>query len=127
MPSLTHSASLRSVQLRVVHTLALAGLLIFCGCKGAFKVEDPQLKPIQEMIEKNLPTGSRDGVVQDFLSARGYPTEPPQKPGTMVAIIRHIDTERLQPVTARVTFYFDSFGKLKTYEIVRTANAPIPQ
>jgi hypothetical protein len=127
MPSLFHSARFHSMRLRVVHSLALAGLLILCGCKGAFKVEDPQLKPIQDMIEKNLPTGSRDGVVQDFLSARGYPTEPPQKPGTIVAIIRHIDTEKLQPVTARVTFYFDGYGKLTTYEIVRTANAPIPQ
>jgi hypothetical protein len=65
--------------------------------------------------------------VVEFLSARGYPTEPPEKPGTLVAIIRHIDTEKLQPVTARVTFYFDANGKLNTYEIVRTMNAPIPQ
>jgi len=30
-------------------------------------------------------------------------------------------------VTARVTFYFDANGKLNTYEIVRTINAPIPK
>jgi len=30
-------------------------------------------------------------------------------------------------VTVRVTFYFDASGKLNTYEMVRTANAPIPQ
>jgi hypothetical protein len=58
---------------------------------------------------------------------RGYPTETSEKPGTVIAIIRHMDTARLQPVTARVTFYFDANGKLNTYEIVRTMNAPIPQ
>jgi hypothetical protein len=58
---------------------------------------------------------------------RGYETEATDKPGTIVAIIRHIDTEKLQPVTARVTFYFDASGKLNTYEIVRTMNRPVPQ
>jgi hypothetical protein len=128
MASLLHFRRNPPRAMRVSHGVVLVGLLlILCGCKGAFRIEDPQLKPIREMIEKNLPIGTTDGAVQDFLSARGYPTEPPQKPGTMVAVIRHIDTERLQPVTARVTFYFDAYGKLNTYEIVRTANAPIPQ
>lgn len=79
------------------------------------------------MLEQSLPAGSTQGAVQEFISARGYPTEPANKPGTLIAIIRHIDTEKLQPVTARVTFYFDANGKLNTYEIVRTMNAPIPQ
>jgi len=79
------------------------------------------------MIDEKLPVGSTEGAVVEFLSARGYPTEPSEKPGTLVAIIRHIDTEKLQPITARVTFYFDANGKLNTYEIVRTVNAPIPQ
>jgi hypothetical protein len=104
-----------------------ASVFLFAGCRNAFKVEDPQLKPIQAMIEEKLPLGSTEGAVQEFLSARGYPTEPSDKPGTLIAIIRHIDTEKLQPVTARVTFYFDANGKLNTYEIVRTMNAPIPQ
>jgi hypothetical protein len=104
-----------------------ASVFLFASCRNAFKVEDPQLKPIQAMIEEKLPVGSTEGAVQEFLSARGYPTEPSDKPGTLIAIIRHIDTEKLQPVTARVTFYFDANGKLNTYEIVRTMNAPIPQ
>ena len=106
--------------------LLCIGLLFFSGCKQAFKVEDPQLKPIEAMLLKYLPFGTTESAVYELLSARGYPTEVPDKPGTIVAIIRHIDTERLQPVTVRVTFYFDANGRLNTYEIVRTKNAPIP-
>jgi hypothetical protein len=61
------------------------------------------------------------------VAARDYPSEPGAKQGTIVAKIRHIDTERVQPVTARVTFYFDENGKLKDYELQRTMNDPIPQ
>jgi hypothetical protein len=104
----------------------VASLLFFVGCKGAFKVDDPQFKPIQAMIDQSLPVGTTEGAVLEFLSARGYPTEPATKPGTLVAIIRHIDTEKLQPVTVRVTFYFDANRKLNTYEIVRAPNAPVP-
>jgi hypothetical protein len=124
MASLSTSFRIRPVRL---HCVFVVGLFLLAGCKGAFKVDDPQLKPIQAMIEQSLPAGSTQGAVQEFLSARGYPTEPANKPGTLIAIIRHIDTDKLQPVTARVTFYFDANGKLNTYEIVRTMNAPIPQ
>ncbi|MGB8324950.1 MAG: hypothetical protein WCE52_18475 [Candidatus Acidiferrum sp.] len=63
--------------------------------------------------------------MSSFLAARGYPIEPSEKTGTIVAIIRHIDTQRMQPVTARVTFYFDATNKLNTVEIIRTMNEPI--
>jgi hypothetical protein len=127
MVSLFRLSGFRQPRRLLVPAFLAAGLFLFAGCKGAFKVEDPQLKPIQAMIDESLPLGTTEGVVQEFLSARGYPTEPASKPGTLVAIIRHIDTEKLQPVTARVTFYFDANGKLNTYEIVRTMNAPLPQ
>jgi len=104
-----------------------AVLLLLAGCKPSIRVDDPQLKPIQAMLEENVPIGTPEGAVTEFLSMRGYPTEPTEKPGTLVAVIRHIDTEKLRPVTARVTFYFDANGKLNTYEIVRTINAPIPK
>lgn len=107
--------------------LVVASILLLGGCSKEFKVEDPQLKPIQEMLDANLPPGTPDGAVSQFLAMRAYPTEPTDKPGAIVAIIRHIDTEKLQPVTARVTFHFDANGKLHTYEMVRTMNAPIPQ
>jgi hypothetical protein len=109
--------------------LAVAGvaILLLAGCKNLMKLEDPQLKPIQQMLDENVPPGTPEAVVNGFLEARGYPTEPGEKQDTIVATIRHIDTEKLQPVTARVTFYFDANGKLKEYELKRTANAPMPQ
>lgn len=108
-------------------TFVLLGALVFflVGCQKTIQVDDPQLKPIQQMIEAQLPIGTSEAAVTQFLSSRGYSTEPSEKPGTIVAIIRHIDTEKLLPVTARVTFYFDATGKLNTYEIVRTFNQPV--
>ena len=121
------SCSSRSVMCLPLLILLL-GLLVPAGCKQRnVEVDDPQLKPIQEMVNQNLPVGSTEGSVNYFLEARGYTREAAHKPGTLVAIIRHIDTEKLQPVTARVTFYFDANGKLNTTEIVRTFNQPIPQ
>ena len=116
----------RPVSLPVLTILLTAGVLFFsAGCKKAFQIDDPQLKPIQIMLETELPVGTPETAVSHFLSMRGYPTEPSDKPGTLIAIIRHIDTEKLQPVTARVTFYFDANGKLNTYDIVRTMNQPV--
>ena len=115
-----------SLPVRVLTILLTAGVLFFsAGCKKAFQIDDPQLKPIQIMLETELPVGTPETAVSHFLSMRGYPTEPSDKPGTLIAIIRHIDTEKLQPVTARVTFYFDANGKLNTYDIVRTMNQPV--
>lgn len=127
MPSPGHFLREIRFPLRASLLLAVAGILLLAGCSKAFKVEDPQLKPIQEMLDTNLPPGTPDGAVSQFLATRAYPTEPSDKPSTIVAIIRHIDTEKLQPVTARVTFHFDANGKLRDYELVRTMNAPIPQ
>ena len=115
-----------SLPVRVLTILLTAGVLFFSGsCKKAFQIDDPQLKPIQIMLETELPVGTPETAVSHFLSMRGYPTEPSDKPGTLIAIIRHIDTEKLQPVTARVTFYFDANGKLNTFDIVRTMNQPV--
>ena len=102
-------------------------LLIASGCSSSTEVDDPQLKPIQEMLNKSVPAGTSEALVSQFLSARGYPLGENSRPGTLIAIIRHIDTQKLEPVTARVTFYFDANGKLNTTEIVRTFNQPIPQ
>ena len=107
--------------------LALISVFSVAGCKQTMEVDDPQLKPIQEMLQKALPAGTTEAAVNQFLDTRGYPRDPTHKPGTVVAIIRHIDTEKLQPVTARVTFYFDANDKLNTMEIVRTFNQPVSQ
>jgi hypothetical protein len=127
MTSLRHPMRRFRFLLRASFFLTAAALVLFAGCTKALRLDDPQLKPIQEILEANLPAGTTEGAVSQFLAMRGYPTVAPEKPGTIVAIIRHIDTERLQPVTARVTFYFDANRKLSTYEIVRTKNAPTPQ
>lgn len=116
----------RTSRIRTTYVL-LVTLLFLCACKQNMQVDDPELKPIQAMLEKNVPIGTSENAVTQFLSMRGYQTEASEKPGTLIAIIRHVDTEKLRPVTARVTFYFDANGKLNTYEIVRTMNAPLPQ
>jgi hypothetical protein len=104
-----------------------AAIVMLAGCQKVAKTNDPQLKPIQQMLDEQLPPGTRDAAVNAFLAARDYPSGAGAKPGTIVAKIRHIDTERVQPVTARVTFYFDENGKLKDYELQRIMSEPIPQ
>lgn len=125
MTALPRASRPVSLPVRALTILLTAGVLFSSGCKKAFQVDDPQLKPIQNMLETELPVGTPEAAVSQFLSMRGYPTEPSDKPGTLIAIIRHIDTEKLQPVTARVTFYFDANGKLNTYDIVRTMNQTV--
>lgn len=105
---------------------ASLALLFLLGCQKTVKTNDPLLKPIEQLITAQLPPNATEADVNQFLSARGYPLSPSDKPGTLVATIRHIDTERLQPVTARVTFYFDATGKLNTFELQRAPNAPLP-
>jgi hypothetical protein len=118
-------------------TLARRGALPFCSlllllallvasCQKSFmRVDDPQLKPIQETIETQLPKGSTTERVTTFLSVRGYEMQNSEKPGTLVAIIRHIDTQTVRPVTARVTFYFDANGRLNAVEMMRIPNRAI--
>ena len=108
-------------------SLLLLMAALASGCQKGYHVDDPQLKPIQEMIETQLPLGSTADRVTNFLSMRGYEIQASEKPGTLVAIIRHIDLETVRPVTARVTFYFDANGKLNAVEMTRMFNQPIPQ
>ncbi len=107
--------------------LLLLAAVLTGGCQKGYHVDDPQLKPIQEMIETQLPLGSTADRVTNFLSVRGYELQTPEKPGTLVAIIRHIDLQTVRPVTARVTFYFDANGKLNAVEMTRTANQPVTE
>jgi hypothetical protein len=110
----------------LIALVTLAGFSAGCKQQKPGETSDPQLKPIQEILQQNLPIGTSDATVQTFLSSRGYAIETPDKAGTMVATIRHIDTQTLQPVTARVIFYFDANGKLNTYEIHRIFNQRVP-
>ncbi|MFI5111120.1 MAG: hypothetical protein ACHP78_20045 [Terriglobales bacterium] len=107
-------------------SLLLLTTLLAAGCQKAFfQVDDPQLKPIQEMIETQLPQGCTSDRVTTFISVRGYEMQAPEKPGTLVAVIRHIDIQTVRPVTARVTFYFDANGRLNAVEMTRIPNQPI--
>ena len=107
-------------------SLLLLLALLAASCKKSFmQVDDPQLAPIQQMIETQLPKGCTSERVATFLSVRGYELQPTEKPGTIVAVIRHIDTQTVRPVTARVTFLFDANGRLDSIEMVRVPNRPI--
>ena len=112
---------LRGGRSRLLLVLALAGL---AGCGGAGGTNDPQLKPIQSMLEAQLPPHTPEEKVVAFLGNRGYPILPAQKQGTIVANIRRTDTATVQPVIARVTFYFDANRKLNTFELQRPASEP---
>lgn len=101
--------------------------LFFAGCHRESHTDDPQMKPIEATLKTDLPVGSTVARVTTYLESRGFQTEAGSKPGTLVAIIRHIDTERVVPVTARVTFYFDANGNLNTFEMQRMFNKPIPK
>ena len=101
--------------------------VLSAGCGDLTKVDDPELKPIQEMLNAQLPPGTPLALVTQFVNTRGYLIEPAGKPGDMAIVIRHIDQQKLKPVTARITFHFDSNDKLVKTDIVRTMNQPIPR
>jgi len=104
----------------------LLGLTVlgFAGCQKSGGTEDPQLKPIQAMLEQQLPPRTPEEKVVTFLDNHGYSILAAQKQGTIVADIRRTDTRAVQPVIARVTFYFDANRKLNTFELQRPAEEP---
>lgn len=108
-----------------IPTLAALLFLSIAGCDKVQRTNDPQLQPIQEMLDAQLPLGSTRAKVATYLNTQGYPIEPSQKPGTIVAVIRKIDLQRMEPVTARATFYFDATGRLNTFELQRMLNLPV--
>ena len=111
----------RGKQRGLMFALAMAWL---AGCGGAGQTEDPQLKPIQEMLEQQLPRRASEEQVVRYLDNSGYSILAAQKQGTIVAIIRRKDKAAVQPVSARVTFYFDANRKLNTFELQRPENVP---
>ncbi|HUL33908.1 MAG TPA: hypothetical protein VL128_08500 [Candidatus Eisenbacteria bacterium] len=114
--------------------LRSCGLAVLCvalfgvaGCHKQERTNDPQLKPIQDQLDAELPQGTPEVKVLTYLGNRGYPVLDSGEPGTIVTKIRHIDTQTVTPVTARVTFYFDATRKLNTYEMQRVFNDPVPK
>src|SRR5882762_2945527 len=76
-----------------------------------------------EMLDSQLPTGTAKSRVSFYLSSQGFPLESTGDPHAIVAIIHHVDTDTLQPSTARVTFRFDAGDNLKSYELVTVAGS----
>jgi hypothetical protein len=88
------------------------------GCQTHGKhTTNPRLKQIDALLDSQLPKGTPLSRVSFFLNSRGYKTESSSDHQTLVAIVRHVDTETLEPATARVTFHFDSNDKLTTYDL----------
>jgi hypothetical protein len=102
--------------------LALAVLV--SGCKSSSHTSDSRLQEIDEMLSAQLPPGTPRARVSYFLSSRGYIIQDARDKNSLVAIVRHVDTETLQPATARVTFRFDSNEKLVSFELQRIPDAP---
>ena len=98
--------------------LALGGLVLTpIGCKGSGHTSDPRLRQIDEMLDTQLPAGTAKARVIFYLNSQGFSIEDSKDPHALVAVVRHVDTETLQPVSAAVTFHFDAEDKLKTYEL----------
>lgn len=99
-------------------------LLALAGCKSSAHTYDPHLRQIDEMLNSQLPQGTPKSRVTFFLNTQGFPLENSADSKVVVAIVHHVDTNTLQPATARVTFHFDTSGKLKSYELAQAADAP---
>jgi hypothetical protein len=110
---------------RLTFALLCSLLLPATACKShAGHTSDPQLRKIDDLIDAQLPAGTPFTRVSFFLSSRGYPLDPSRDPHTIIAVIRHVDTQTLQPITARVTFHFDEHDKLISYNLVPAPDVP---
>jgi ATP-dependent 26S proteasome regulatory subunit len=114
--------------LRPLLLLACAVLLFSLlgyGCRRNAHTSDPRLQKIDEMLNSQLPPGTPMSRVDHFLKSRGYIVEDSPDKNSLVAVVRHVDTDTLQPATARVTFHFDSNANLISYELQSAPDAPL--
>jgi len=103
--------------------LGVFALLAVAGCKQSGHTSDPRLRPIDEMLDSQLPAGTAKSRVMFYLSSQNFPVENTGDARALVAIVHHVDTDTLQPTTARVTFHFDASDNLKSYELVTAAGS----
>ena len=103
--------------------LGVFAMLALAGCKQSGHTSDPRLRPIEEMLDSRLPAGTAKSRVMFYLSAQNFPVENTGDARAIVAIVHHVDTDTLQPATARVTFHFDTSDNLKSYELVAAAGS----
>ncbi len=104
---------------------ALLTSLVASGCKSHAHTSDSRLQKIDELLNSQLPQGTPRSRVEYFLTSRGYKLEESPNKNSLVAVVRHIDTETLIPATARVTFHFDANEKLLSYELQPSPDAPL--
>jgi hypothetical protein len=119
---------------RMIRRSAVPGLLFWglllcgaAGCQKTSRTDDPQLKPIQALLDEQISPGASETEVMTFLDKNAFPIWPPKKQGTIVATIRKKDKWTAQMITARATFYFDANHKLNTFELQRTSTDTTPQ
>ncbi|MGB6458402.1 MAG: hypothetical protein WBG02_00395 [Candidatus Acidiferrum sp.] len=93
------------------------------GCQSKSHTSDSRLKKIDKMLNSQLPKSTPRARVEYFLNSRGYRLEAPPDKHSVVAVVRHIDTETLQPASARVTFHFDVNDKLVSYDMEAVPDA----
>src|SRR5271155_2167321 len=103
----------------------LLPLLLGCGCRTNAHTSDSRLVQLDEMLNTQLPQGTTRGRVDHFLKSRGYLVQNAPDKNSLVAVVRHVDTDTLQPATARVTFHFDSNDKLLSYELQPAPDATL--
>src|SRR5271165_7213794 len=89
--------------------LALAVLLLLAvsACQTNSHTSDPRLRKIDELLSAQLPKGTPRDRVSFFLHSRGFVEKLSPDTKTVVGLVRLVDTDTLQPATARVTFHFD--------------------
>ena len=104
---------------------ALVASLLGYGCRRNLHSSDSRLRQIDEMLNKQLPPGTSLARVDHFLKSRGYIVQDSPDKNSLVALVRHIDTDTLQPSTARVTFHFDSNSNLISYEMQYAPAGPL--
>jgi hypothetical protein len=112
--------------------LALACVMLFAvfsgyGCNSHSHTSDAHLRKIDEILYAQLPQGTPRARVEYFLNSRGYKIEGAPRKDVVVAVIHHVDTDTLQPATARATFHFDPNDKLISYELQAAPDAPLPR
>jgi hypothetical protein len=90
---------------------------VLSGCKTSGHTSDPRLRQIDEMLDSQVPQGTPKSRVIFFLSSQNFAVENARDARTVVAIVHRVDTDTLQPATARVTFHFDDADKLKSYDL----------
>ncbi len=103
--------------------LDVFAMLALRGCKPSGHTSDPRLRPIDEMLDSQLPAGTAKSRVVFYLNSQNFPVENTGDARAIVAIVRHVDSDTLQPATARVTFHFDASDNLKSYELVAAAGS----